>query len=135
MEGIGSNFRQSGQVRKKAAVTNPLEVGVPPPLLQILLPCHLRGVPVLIHRVAVRHQNHAVPHADVCPWRYLGDVDAMLCAVHQAVDGGCGFVSAAADVHHLVLRPLLQALQHAVFHLIRDLVLAVDSISRQSGDG
>jgi len=31
MEGIGSSVRQPGQVRKKAAVTNQPEVGVPPP--------------------------------------------------------------------------------------------------------
>ncbi len=33
MEGIGLGFRQSGQVRKEAAVTNQPKVNVPPPFL------------------------------------------------------------------------------------------------------
>ena len=33
MEGIGSSVRQPGQVRKKAAVMNQPEVGVPPPFI------------------------------------------------------------------------------------------------------
>lgn len=34
MESIGSDVRQSGQVRKEAAVTKPSEVDVSPPFLK-----------------------------------------------------------------------------------------------------